>query len=627
MDNIKATINLNGMSENGLFWCQEMGVAKVGGKNILTPNFMARNWIDSGDTGYSGLTGNDKFDAMCSFATTATSPHNLVAGIYNGTKIYLFDAVNDSNHKGLAHTITSAESNYPDMIQTNSNHLLYMSARYMGIAYYFTATSATATSLTVSDATLNATYGIDNASTNRHIYNITKKEGYTNTQADPTDTLTFTTAAVTPQAGDVFICFVDEKFDFGSAYSANTKRQIVLFGSEYFILNDGYLASLDSTLTTFSATAKQLPYQTHANCISVNNSQMLIGGSHKNNSGKLMLWNGVDDGFSSILDISTPPLVIEAYQNGWLYFTDGKIFYTDGYQTTLVAQMPDTEMGMYYVNTNFNHLKLAEDKLFIGCESDTSGRIREGIYIYDLLNKSWSFTPRTVLTATPTRNTYGGCLYYHVPTPLSAIYDRVLLTSARDTISVIEANRNSGGNKQIIVGYMVLPRKIRISKIQVNLAKKYNALNRAFTNTDVTVSVGDGDFGFFTQATASDSSTGTSVYHTTGNNYPVEIGQEFEVVDGGYLNAGFRSWITDITNGGTANEVWTISPALPSAITTSGTQNLLIYNLKKCGTKTISDGDLLDNLTFTVSNFNSDKLYFQVMIDGTLLDIHSINIF
>ncbi len=93
-------------------------------------------------------------------------------------------------------------------------------------------------------------------------------------------------------------------------------------------------------------------------------------------------------------------------------------------------------------------------------------------------------------------------------------------------------------------------------------------------------------------------------------------------------SAGERSYVTSIASGGTTGEVLTVSPAFSAAPTNSCTFNIMKLNLAE--TKTITTTRMPDNLMFNISNFYSDKIFIQVVMEvqtgTTLLDLHSINL-
>lgn len=628
------------MSDNGMFWCQELGVVRLGGNNILTQNFRAINHITTATTGFSGLTGN--LNSMCDFTSISGNERNSVIGICDSSKMYALDPYL-SYHYGLLNTIQNGGSGtdailaheFNDILQSKDGYILYTSANHLGVAYKFTASSATATSLTVTSQTFNATYGIDSDAGTNKIYNLTKKEIYTNTTNNPTDTLNFTTAAVTPQAGDVFLVFVDNRFKFntssivdnqyvGQPLTSEWVRQILLFGSEYFTLNGNYLASLDITCQTWSATAKQLPYNTSATCMGINNSQILVGGRAVNNTGKIMLWDGSSDGWLSIVELTTAPQSIQPYKNGWLVFVNGQVLFTDGYQTTRLAVMPDVEVGFVPISTRFNSFLVFDDKIFIGSATNERNRIRCGVYIYDILSGSWSFTPYKQSTGTPTYNTGLTCLYPYVYTTR-----RVIVYGINGQIGRIFSGATSA-NKQVVVGYVKLPRKQRVSKIELNLANAYNFYEGGdgkSTSASITVSIGDGNQAFNNEITGKATSTTAIIYNNDGTTIPGTVGQEVEVTDVNYAYAGARSFIESIENAGLSTEAWILDTDHPLPANFTGASIVRTYNLKKCGTKTITASTLLSNLTFSVSNFQSDKLYFEIVISGVAIDIHGINIY
>jgi len=182
-------------------------------------------------------------------------------------------------------------------------------------------------------------------------------------------------------------------------------------------------------------------------------------------------------------------------------------------------------------------------------------------------------------------------------------------------------------SKYSSIFYVMLPVKMRISKIELNLANKFNLNQMSSGTTDVTVSYGDGKNYLWGETQAGGSSTTSAIYNQLGASYPASIGQEMVVLEGD--TGGETSWITDIVDGGTANEIWTISPTLSTTPENDIVLNFM--NLKKSETKTITNNAISNNLTFNVSDFYSDKLLIKVRFNvnsgDSQLDLHSINIY
>lgn len=638
MDNaIIRTTNFTGMDNGVVYYLDSMSPHNVVGRNILTAGWSNVLHLSEDTTLFGAYDGSNGLAILRHSASLGN--HVISIGT---NKIFDFSPLVVNQSLGLMHTISSAgsgtdailASNYPDVFITTNNNIIYSSAHHLGIAIKFTATSATSTSLTVSGATMNATYGIDSDAGTNTIFNLTRKEIYTNTTNNPTDTLNFTAAGTTPQAGDEFYVFIDNKFKFNVSeaydmhfaeqnYPSNWIRQIKLIGSDYWILNGNYVASLNVDEATFSATAKQLPYNTQATCFDENNGMMLVGGD-KFGAGRLMLWDTFSDGWLSILNLEKSPSAIKAYKNGWLVIVGSVIYFTDGYQIQELTRCPDTLNYRSDLRVHYNGVDLVRNNILLNASGlgNTSNRAKTGVYIYDTSN-GWSYTPYTI-------DSSGNNLLYGTAGALSLLTSgttsRVYACGSgiSDSSYFVNILGSAGNTNGSVILYYDLPTKIRVNKIELKLGKQFYSTSANVSDVTVTVNYGDGNKTLWDMLSVDNGSNSTTIVTNAGTTQPGEIGQEIRLLNG--TCSGERSYIASINNAGTSSESWTISPELSGS--PANNDQVVKMNLKKSETKTMTNDSLSSNLTYNVNNFYSDKLYIEVVFGGSVsVDLLGVNIY
>ena len=664
MDKPKFTIR--NFNKNNIYWLRGMLPVKVGGNSILTPAYYAHKQYDDDDISslstISNITGMSEmyFESITEFGE---SPHLvLIEGdSITAQYIYMIPRLQGIIGKDFGE-IHQAEYNTgynssqgisgvknADVIITKNNTLLYTNSTRLGLGYYRKATGGSATTL-IDTATNFDTLGCGTSDWNKEIFDfqlgnsgekfvITSITTTTNTN----DTLNFTAGTGTPATDDEFMVFVDDKFDFavnrntrhqhfyGQRKPENWKRQIELFGDDYFIGNGNYLASLNVDESTFSATAKQLPEMTQFQCMKVNNDKILVGGEYRNNKGKLLLWDGWNDGWLSILDTVNIPISIVAYQSGWIVaFSDGSIYYTDGYILKSLTNILDTEIeiGYTYPADNFNSMILFQDRLFIGVYASASGcRQRNGIHIYDIKQDIWSYTP--IKTKYDYNNEVGAVQsLYSISFQSGANHDWQIYYGFVDCVGYI--TQGASPNEEVWLKIQ-LPYAQKISQIGLNLGYKYWKTDSIFDKdhtTDVNVSIGDGRKPVSGYIQVKDTSTVSKLIPSSSSyrGY-VEKDNEIEIIGNYHENAGEYTFVTSVDDSGEATEAWNISPSFTTA--PNDTRLCVLYNVKKCNTVEIDLGDIDKEILFNVPDFYSDILWLHIRIGTTYkyIDINSINLY
>ena len=612
--------NFKPIQNGGSYFLQGFKPKVYGNKNVLAPVYRSSVLKNSSDTGYTNM------GILQAFAQTVIGTTDYIYSIDAGGYIFLNKL---GTYTGEIHQITNTYSSlFPDIKTTKEKTLLVTTGQFLCMGYRFTADSASATSLTVDEATLYATYGIDDDAYNAKIYNLTRKEEYTNTTAQPTTTLNFTTAGTTPQAGDEFIVFVERKFDFSESAEV---RQITLFGNDYYITNGNYLAVLQSDETTFAATEKALPSQTQATCIASNSDNILVGGNFKG-SGLLLLWDGKSEFWNYKLELPKPVEAITPYNGNFIILSAGVLYWTDGYSLNEIDSFPDSAQEAS--GGHYNGLKVLGTEIFVVNNIFDYDRLKRGVYIYDFKTKGFSFCPIASKTlGYPTYDTAGGALYYFSSWNYLYFGTAVGLNRINRTDSSYSLN-------SYYAQFMIdLPKRMKISMVELNLSLPVTVLNNSIDfQTDIIVSIGDGRKGFYRQIQCDENSTTTKLVSTNELNYDAdaEIGEQIEIVDGQSDNntAGDKRFITIIADPGTSSVDYTLDRATGTAPIISGTYGM-IYKLKTQGTKelAIQSLDLSENLEFPISDFYGDKLNLEVLFQNHTgksafaLNVNSIKIY
>ena len=619
--------------DGGAYFLQGFTPEVYGNQTVLAPLYRTSSYKNISSNGYSNL------NTLSSFSPTKVGIYDYVYGMDNAGYIFL-DGVTFSpgEIKKSGEGLTSK----PDIITTKNETLLYTQEKYLGMGYRFKATSVTGTSLTVNGETFFATYGIDDDAHNGTIYNLTKKEQYLNTTAEPTDTLNFATPTTAPSTNDEFIVFVDDAFEFltntgrdvhfkGQQSSSAWVRQITSFGNDYYILNGNYLAVLQGDETTFAKEEKILPAQTQATCIASNSDNILVGGDHKGN-GKLLLWDGKSELWNYSLDLPKPVEAITPYNGNFIILSAGALYWTNGYEIQEIDTIPDTikQSG----HGHYNGLKVLGDELFVCNNAYNYNRYKTGIFVYNFKKKGFSFCP--IASKTMGYPTYGvscNALYYF------SDWDYIYCGTSVGLNVIRRTPRASSLNSYYAQFMIDLPERMKINMIELSLSTPNTYLdNSSDYQTDVIVSVGDGRKGFYRQIQCDDASTTTKLVSTTeaSRDTNAEVGEQIEITDGNSDNntAGDKRFITAIANPGTSSVEYTLDRATGTAPTTSGTEGM-IYKIKKQGTKElkIQSLDLSENLQFPVSDFYGDKLNLEILFQNHIgksafaLNINQIKIY
>lgn len=619
--NLKPILTISEFSGSGdgnLLYNEGFLPEVINGKSIMTTGLISETKLGAGSLYQSLNLGN--IVANVNLVTLDSNSNKFSLFLNTSGKIFTDSTDEDEVKPAEIHDYTS--NNYPDIFELENNNLIYTGTQYLGKGIRGQATGGSATTIVDSGkdfTALGITTGdkVTNLRTGWE-YTITAISGAGNT------TLEFTAAgSLVNAANDEYIVWNDNALDLLNTVSAETwqpqtiswRRQIKQYGDQYYILNGNYLAKLSADGTTLDDAYKQLPARNQALAFDVNNAKILVSAEYKNR-GNLLLWDGTTDGWQNIVDWDFPINAIVAYKSGWLFMSQGTLYYTDGYsieELTTIDSRVDIDAAQigYLEPTYFNGLYYNNKKLYFANSYNDSNLVHNGVYMYDFKN-GWTLIPQTrgenILTL-------GG-------TPYSIFYlnyEKNIGVGGAGFVNEIKSNStyNSSKINYSFLYYIDLPSETQITAIGLNILRPIKEFlnDSGIKQTTIAVNIGDGGRGLidnvFNNADGSAANklklNGTSFYNN-------EVGDELYVIEptSDENDYGKRFYITDITNKGETTEEWTLS----DDIGTDFRGNLKMIRVKKLDKRTIYSNEL--NKEFLFSNprtgFLSNKLFIEIVV-------------
>jgi hypothetical protein len=634
-----------GSGKGGIWFNNGFAVNDDNGVSQMTEEFKQTKIFDDTDSGYD-----------CGAISTMTYlkdlednlPYTLYldnAGLFFAKKYLTADIKG-----GYAIGAATGASLYPDVYQLPSGNLIYTRADYLGLIVRGKCKSGSGTEKIVDSAGRNlGTYGLNSGGGDLTSKVVNLKTGalFTITSVSTTDstndTLNFA-AGTANSATDEYIALVATKFDLDAGLTlptfqgqeptqANWARQIRQFDDYWFITNGNFLALLDSDESTFDNNYKQLPYGHQATCIEVNGDKIVVGTQSVNGGGYILLWDGYSDGWLQIRKTKGVIKSIAPYESGFVYVVGGKIFYTDGYNDTLLGEYSDTydigATGSSNVEPySFNGLAVSGDMIFIACRNFNSNRVFNGVYYWSK-SYGWGYQPMLYNT----QNYWYADAYAGATCVYAREQDTTRVEIGHGTgvnyISRTGASTSANDSKSFI--YLLdLPQNQQIKSVGLNIGifNKWPRYIPSANQCKVSVVIGDGRKGIVKYMTGGCPST-TTFANPAGATYPGVVGEEVLIMND--ENAGERSVIQSIADAGTNNEVWTVSPAW-SGTTADNNGNAICYSGFHTETKTISIDNINKEQIFQLKKeFLGNKLFIEVVVHGVAtsfsVSILGINIY
>ena len=603
------------------------------GNSLLSEGYSSGKIFDNTDTEYITLPYSSDIKAIQYLKTIkGLADYSLILTNNGGFLVNSMrtDYIKNAVGPRLGTTGSYSPSFYPDLLELPSGNLIFSSTEHLGLVIRGYCSTGSSTTKIVDGAGRNfETLGLDTEHNNK-VWNLKTGEIFTITAISTTkstnDTLEFT-AGTANTANDEFVAIVWDKWDLTTdispvpTYSPNDKRQIKQYADYFYVLNNRYLARLDSDESTFynksvvgENKGKELPVGHNAQCFDVNADKILVSSRKSNGENFLLLWDGYSDGWNNIIPISGDINDVKAYNSGWVFVLEGTLYYTDGYSLSKLSNYNDT-LKLNRNNSNltinsFNSIVVLKDSIYMASSYYyNSNRVKTGVYVYDF-NYGWSFIPIT----------FKGRMYN---TPTSIFYnysDNGIDVGLSGGLSYIGSNRSNTSqylNKSAI--WMInLDEESQIFGVGLNIsASTTNNISgyRANQKTKITVSIGDANKGLIYTYDGTINGLGNIRTRLPSDPvYPVDVGDEIIIIDEDSSIRGERTFVetkTPLVEGMSLG----VKPYFSQSDGNSRT--LQILKLKKCDTKEISLGDLnREQMFFNPNPFFSNKLFVQITIQG-----------
>lgn len=631
-----ATISkFSGMTDSGgAYYLDGFSPEIESGKTSLDENYFTNELLNSSTTNFSSFNCVAMLKLMPYTVTTTTSNLsaettgyklmiNDIGYIYTrGTGTVGSGGVYRGRIGGSSSSGTFRSSFKPDLFQLPSGNVLWTSKLHAGIMYRGLVKAGSSTTKIVDNEGRNfSTLGMSTSAPNNKVTNLVTGSEYTVTTISTTnstnDTLEFTTSGQSNTTNDEFIAFVYDKFNLNTGVTIPTfkgqlstqedwQRPIQQYGDQYMILNGNYIALLATDETTIDQTYKQLPVTFQGVDFKVNGSEILVSAYDNKGQAHLLLSDGHTDGWNEITPIDKCPNSLKPYGTGWVYLADGVISYTDGRNIQKLIATPDYLSSNKGGNTySHNGIIILNDIFYFAYVTGFHGYNRDnnGVLVFNKKTGLTFFKCKSLST----EYAYPYCIYSY---PNNSEID-IGAGASLNNLTFFTAN-SSQSNYRSIVQFIDFGQETKIGEVWLNL--KFSSkvhYDQSITYTgDITVSVGNGEKGIITKGQIATNTT-TTCANTAGATIPATVGQEIEFTSG--ANAGQRTVIQSIADGGSSSEVWTVSPAL--ANTSASSSNYRAWQVKNSGQKTISAGDLSKPVRFQ-TNFYGDKMYLEITVRG-----------
>jgi len=626
-------------SQGGMFAIDGFSVERENGLMSIDENYRVLELKNSGTNNYSDLGSIMAIQNVYPLTGSRISASNGYKIMMNGSSQFFTYDIFSSAYNGLV--ASSAGSPYAscqksDLFSLPSGNLIYTSSNHLGLMIRGLAkTGSSTTKIIDKDGRNFTTLGITTSAPNNKVTNLKTGAIYTITTISTTtatdDTLEFSASgALDNVENDEFIALVNTKFDLfksdgtsGGSDIANPifkgqqlpvywSRPIRQYGNQYLIGNGNYLALLANSETTIDCSYKQLPTGYQLVSFDVNSSMILVSAYDNKGGQHLLLWDGFTSGWNEILNISRAPSSIKSYGQGWVYLSDGSVYFTDGRTTQkLISHPEDYNLGAKYNTETHNGIEIIDDVIYMAVRgSAVTNRFPHGVLVFKqdtglsyfkCLQNGKGFASAICLSVDP----------FSSISSIFATSNTLFIGCEYSLNQLREFSPLAVGQTRSFMMYLDFEQETQIKEVWLNL--KHNVKKLFTTNSDkntkISVNYGDNKNPIIRYCQATITST-TSATNAGGATYSGEIGDEIELMDSDL--AGQRTFITNITGKGTSSEAWTLSPALTG---TSNTTNLRIWSVKNGETKSLVLNDLTKPIRFN-TNFLGSRMWLEVVVTG-----------
>jgi hypothetical protein len=630
-ENAKVKIDkFSGASNNGIYYNEGFSPSVESGKKILNESFQSVEKFNNVTTGFSDI-GDVKSVAFLN-TLYGSEAYRLVLDSFS--HLYAFSDFQNEVKNGKVGGI-SADGNYnynqyPDILELQSGNLIYTSAYHASFIIRGTCTIGSSTTKIIDKAGRNFTsLGIVVGDSKKNkVVNLKTGVTYTITAISTTnstnDTITFTANGSNDNASNSeFLAFVYDKWDLTSGLSLPSfksqpdaiywHRQLKEYYGEVYLLNGNYIGRLDTTETTITKDFKQFLKGHQATSFDVNVGNILFS-TYSSNGAFLCLWDGFSDGFNNIIRIDAPAFDVKAFGTGWIYLSNGAVYFTNGFSIQKVTEYLDAlELSQVSIaNYSFNQIAVLNNTIFFASNNSNGNRTLPGIYAFNA-EKNWTFIP----VKYKSRN-YGSPTSIFINNGYSSTwgtFNPTLEVGGKSFYNAIYDNSAENDNcSHSFIYFLDLPVKTQINKVELTLARSFKKPMTNFnpnSTSEITVSISDGTNGIFSQAQAS-SIPSVSTINVDGTSQSASVGDEIIFKDGACQ--GERTFITAIANKGASNEQWTVAPVLST--TDNSSSNIKVVRVKLCETRTIDLRTQKEAVVFNADGSFYKQVYIEVVVHG-----------
>lgn len=627
MRNLKPKLTIDkftGSGEGLLFYNEGFTAGNENGNSLLDEGYRTIKLFEIGDANFNDGGVNIDEIKNCSFVTKKNSSN--VYRLFTAAGRLCVRSRLGTEYNGVVMG-TSSEGSYlfgsnSDIFEMASGNLIYTSQNHATLVVRgYCSSGSTNTKIIDGESRDFTALGLSTSSGSNQVMNLKTGKLYTITSISSegggtNNVLNFSDGGTSNSSNDEFVAIVLTKFDLSTSRGESFKggafqqRQIKQFADRYYILNNKYLARLDGDETTFNSVDKELLTGYEGNCFDVNGSKMIVSATRSNGQSVLLLWDGASDGWNNIIDVGNEIKSIKSYKSGWVYLSQGTLYYTDGFNIEKIATYLDTpDVPISSIEPhNPNSITIKNEIIYIAVNSEPSNRTTAGIYAYDF-NSGWSYIPINSY-GSMYGNTYS--LFVNDATNYIEVFGKGCLYELYS-----QRNTNPKFNKSAI--WLVnLKDETQIYGVGLNIFQQMNSagINKSTTTDEkevkITVSIGDGKNGI--------------IYNQQG--YVLPVGQFKASLQADIIDVGDQILIQDNNNAVSGERRFITSKVVGSSDIsffvdedfsdlTGANVETKILKVRKCATKDIKVSDLnKEQLFFLPSSFYSNKLYIEIVVHG-----------
>jgi len=402
---------------------------------------------------------------------------------------------------------------------------------------------------------------------------------------------------------------------FNWQHPADTYEGMTIFGN-------GPQVGLIDSADVMNTTAFTLPSSMRVDCLKSGKHGILIG-ANLGYRGALILWDaGADRSITPWIWTNGKVQSIERTDTGWIVVTQKEILITNGYTTRSLFPLLDDPLAFnQYIVAPQGTLGI-NNKLFLLNQSGNHGRMRPGLYIFDLATPPFEYVPMS----TGNMESVAPLALYSAKTGTQEIV--IGFMDSALSKNYIAGFNVTGGTSAVLIPQMFGggPTTKAAEALIVSLGVPVStATKQTFTFT-LAAKIYDFKRPLWGQNSTNATSGATNQLRIDGTSTSLTkgvIGDEVTILEGS--NAGKVAHITAIANAAASNETWTLDTSLPN-LTGSGT-HLSVQPFQLIEKKTFPADTELGNFYFNIENTPTGKQFLtKLLFEGMTnvqIELHS----